>query len=159
MGIIVITDKKHRFGQTMNVGGIEVTVDKKGHAEVSEDQVAALLVSGFVLKNPDQKFKSEEQIESTKRVGDILKDAENQAKLIIEKAEETAKGIIEDANQRAGIIIQENKVEEKEKFKAELQNLKVEELKDYLIKANVPEEQYKDLKKDELIDFILKLAF
>jgi cell division septum initiation protein DivIVA len=159
MGIVVITDKKHRFSQTINVGGIDVKVNSKGHAEVTEDQVASLLVSGFVLENPDQVFKSEEQVESAKKVGDVLKDAEAQAKQIIEKAEETAKGIIAEANQRAGIILQENKVDEKEKFTSELQKLKAEELKDYLVKANVPEEQYKTLKKEDLIGLILKLAF
>jgi hypothetical protein len=159
MGIKVITDKKHRFGQSMNVGGVDVKVDSKGYAEVTEDQVAALLIGGFRLENPDQEFKSEEQIESAKKVGDVLKDAEAQAKLIIEKAEEEAKQIIADANLRAGIILQENKVDEKEKFKIDLQKLTVPELKENLLKSDVPEEQYKNLKKDELIDFILKAAF
>ncbi len=157
MLVKLITSKKIRFGKRLNVNGIDVQVGSKGEVEVDESHVATLLTVDFQLVDQDQKFDSEEQVDATKKVQVIINEAKLEAERIISEAKTEAEKILSAAKKVTEV---ENKEEqEKTKFKESLIQLKVDEIKSKLAASGVPEAKYKDLKKSELVDLAVELAF
>lgn len=157
--IKVVTDKKHRFGQSLDISGKKISINSEGIAEVEEEMVPYVLVYGFELVDKSQAFDSVEQLGVKDKIELILTDAKTQANQIILEAETKAAEIVADANAKAGIILIENQVDEKKVYRDNLEKLTIDNLKEELSAAKVPEEQYKGKKKAELIDLIFSLAF
>lgn len=157
--IEIFTTQKHRFGKTLNVSGIILTLDGKGHANVPEDKVAKLLASGFELVDKDAKFTSQEEMDKAEEVNQIIQSAKAQAKAIIAEAEKKAAKIISEAEKKAGEVEESANVPEKEAKLAELKAMSNDELKSLLAEAGVPEAEYSKLKKADLVDKIMSIIF
>ena len=155
----IFTEKKHRFGKALIVGNVTVQVDAKGHAMVPENIVSQALISGFELVDKTAKFETEEEQQHVKEVNELLDCARQEAKAIIAEAERKAKEIISQAEIEAGKIKEEGQVDEKEAKKAELSSKKVDDLKALCADAGIPEENWKNLKKAELVDLLMKFIF
>ena len=155
----IVTNKKHRFNESIIIKGHQVVVDGTGHAEVPEDIVTAALISGFELVDKSVKFTTDEERQHVEEVEGILQSAHDQAKEIIANAEKEAAAIIERAKAEAEAIRRDNKIDERIAKKEELQKMKVDELKALCSDAGINKESYEGLKKDELIEFILSYVF
>ena len=155
----IFTEKKNRFGKSLIVGNKTIQIDAKGHSMVPEDIVSQALISGFELVDKTVKFETEEEQKHVKEVNDLLECARQEAKSIIAEAEKKAKEIISQAEIEAGKIHEENQVDEKEAKKAELSSKKVDDLKALCADAGIPEEDWKNLKKAELVDLLMKFIF
>lgn len=158
--IKLITDRKHRFNKYILIGDKNVFIDSKGEIQVDENDVVAALDSGFELVDKDVRFTSKEEAKKVKEVTDILNSAKEQAKEIIAEAEREAKNIIMEAQKQANVIITESNVEEKDEFLKKIQDMKVDELREIVASSDVfTPEQYKGMKKAELIDAIMKIKY
>lgn len=155
----LFTTKKNRFNNSLLVNNKTIRVDAKGYVEVDESMVVHLLKVGFELDDPTAKFESEEEQKKVEEMNGILESARSQAKEIITQAQIEAEKIIEDARKKAGLILQDNMVEEKEEARKNLEEKSVKEIKEILATSNVDEAQYKNLKKDELIDLAISISF
>lgn len=157
--IKLYTTKKVRFGKPLLVSGKIVHVDKKGYVEVEESMVVHLMRVGFELDDPSAKFESDEEEKKVTEMNNILEEARIQAASIIAEAKAEADKIIEEARKKAGLILQDNMIEEKEEARKNLEEKSVKEIKEILAAANVDESQYKNLKKDELIELAISISF
>lgn len=155
----LFTTKKNRFNNSLLVSNKTIHVDSKGYVEVDESMVVHLLKVGFELDDPTVKFESEEEQKKVEEMNGILESARSQAKEIITQAQIEAEKIIEDARKKAGLILQDNMVEEKEEARKNLEEKSVKEIKEILAASDVDEAQYKNLKKDELIDLAISISF
>lgn len=155
----LFTTKKNRFNNSLLVSNKTIHVDSKGYIEVDESMVVHLLKVGFELDDPTVKFESEEEQKKVEEMNGILESARSQAKEIIAQAQTEAEKIIEDARKKAGLILQDNMVEEKEEARKNLEEKSVKEIKEILAASDVDEAQYKNLKKDELIDLAISISF
>ncbi len=158
--IKLITDKRHRFNKQILLNNKNVLVNSNGEIEVEEDLVVAALESGFELVDKNVKFTSKAEAEKIKEVESTLNSAKETAKEIIAEAQREAAKIITEAQKRAGEIIIESNVEEEEDFRKKLQERKVNDLKEILISSDLfTEDDLKSMKKEELIDAIMKIKF
>lgn len=157
--IEIFTTKAHRFGKSILIAGVKVDIDSKGHAMVSEDIVSQALLVGFELVDKNVTFETEEQKEQIQKINEILDSAREEAKAIIDSAKKEAEKIIADAKAEAGIIEENSKKDIKANKLEELQKMKVDELKALCQDAKIPEDQWKALKKDELIKFLMDFIF
>ena len=155
----IYTTKKHRFGKSVVIADTTIKVDNTGNAEVSEDIVSQALIGGFELVDKSVEFPTEEQKKHVQEVNEILESAKLEAKEIIAKAEKEAEEIILNAKKEAGLITAENHVDEKAAKKEELNSKKVDELRALCVDAGIPEENWKSLKKAELVELILSFIF
>lgn len=158
--IKLITNKKHRFNKNILLKDRKVFVNNKGEIDVDESLVALALNCDFELVDKNAKFTSIEEQKQVKAVEDIINSSRETAKEIIEEAKREAERIIFEANKKANKIIEESNVEEKDEFTRKLQGRKVEELREVLASSDIyTEEEYKAMKKNELIDAIVKIRF
>ena len=157
--IKIFTTKPHRFGKSLIVANTKIDIDAKGFAEVDEKVVSQALISGFELVNKDETFETEEQREQIKQVNEILDSAREEAKDIIDKANKEAAEIIAKAKAEAGIIEAESQKDLKAEKQEELSKLKVVDLQAMCQDAGIPDDQWKSLKKDELIKFLMDFIF
>jgi len=155
----IYTTKKHRFNRVLAIAGANVNVDGEGYAEVAEDIVSQALIAGFELVDKNAKFASEEEKTHVKEVNAILESAKAEANAIREEAKAEAAKIIADAEAKAGLIEVENKVDEKAVKREELASKKVGELKGICQDSGIPEEEWKTLKKEELVDLLMSFIF
>ena len=155
----VFTDKKHRFGKTLVIGKVSVQVDEKGHAMVPKDLISQALINGFELVDKSIKYETEEEKKHVEEVNDILNSAKAQAGEIIAQAKKQAEEIIAQAKAEAGKITAEEQVDEKAEKEKELNTKKVEELKALCLDAGIPEESWKNLKKADLVNLLMKFIF
>lgn len=155
----LFTTKKNRFNNSLLVNKQTVRVDAKGYVEVDESMVTHLLKVGFELDDPNAHFESEEEQRKVQEMNDILMEARSQAEEIISQAKAEAAQIIEEARKKAGLILQDNLVEEKEEARKNLEEKSVKEIKEILAASDVDEAQYKNLKKDELIELAISISF
>lgn len=159
MSIRVITNKPNRFGKLIQIKNEQVLVDKTGIAEISENLVIYALEAGFELEDQNVQFSSKEEQEKVLHVNEIIDQAKIQAGAIIEKAHLESEKIIEEARKKAGLILQDGHVEEKEQARKNLNDKSVKEIKDVLASSGVDENEYKNLKKEELIELALRISF
>lgn len=155
----VFTDKKHRFGKALVIGKVSVQVDEKGHAMVPKDLISQALINGFELVDKSIKYETEEERKHVEEVNDILSSAKAQAEEIIAQAKKQAEEIIAQAKAEAGKITAEEQVDEKAEKEKELNTKKVEELKALCHDAGIPEESWKNLKKADLVNLLMKFIF
>ena len=155
----IVTLKKNRFGRSIVIKSQDVHIDMQGHALVNEDIVSAALIAGFELVDKSVKFTTEEDQKHVEEVSNILESAKAEAAAIVAAAEKQASEIIAEAERQAGIIKQENRVDEKAAKKAELESKRVDDLKALCADAGMPEDQYKNLKKAELVDLLVSFIF
>ena len=89
-----------------------------------------------------------------------LTELKERIEIIIAEAEREAKNIIMEAQKQANVIITESNVEEKDEFLKKIQDMKVDELREIVASSDVfTPEQYKGMKKAELIDAIMKIKY
>ena len=157
--IQLVTSKAHRFGKSVLIEGTEIKVDAKGFAEVDEKVVSQALISGFELVNKDEKFETEEEREQVQKVQEIIDSANAQAAEIIANAKKEAAEIIGKAKAEAeGIEASSNKDEKEDRTK-QLTAMKVDELQAMCQDAKLPEEEWKNLKKAELVKYLIDFIF
>lgn len=158
--IKLITDKRHRFGKYILIRNKNVFVNSNGEIEVEENLVTYALEVGFELVDKNVKFTSKEEEIKIKEVNDILSSAKQNAEEIIEEAHREADRIIMEAKKTANVIIEDSGIEEKQEFESKLKDRKVEELRDVLASSdNYDKETINKMKKQELIDAIMKIRY
>lgn len=160
MGNIKIkTALKHRFGKSINIKGKDFKIDSKGEVEVPEDVVPYALKENFVLVDSTVKFESLEKQAQTEEVNKLLSDAKKQAEQIISNAKREAERILSDAREKAGIILDDARVDEKEEARKALSEKTVKELQEMALIGGITEDKFKNLRKDELIELLVKSSF
>lgn len=158
--IKLITDKRHRFGKYILIKNKNIFVSSNGEIEVEENLVTYALEVGFELMDKDAKFTSRKEEIKIKEVNDILSSAKQNAEEIIKEAHREADKIIMEAKKAANVIIEDSGIEEKQEFESKLKDRKVEELREVLVSSdNYDKETISKMKKQELIDAIMKIRY
>jgi hypothetical protein len=169
----VQTVKASNFGHTIDFGGLELTFDKLGFAEVESQEVAealALNYGGWLYagEKPKEKnrpamsdealdlqkdiIKLEEKIvDKDATIAAVTKEAADW-KALIDQYKETAENAVAELE---GFKTQTDKQIKELELKAQLNSKNVKELTDFCITLEIPEERYKGKKKDELVTIIL----
>ena len=155
--IAVKTEKRTRFGITIDVEGKKVKVNSEGVALVPPEFVGKVLLYGFELVDKDAAYASLEDQKAAKEANEILENAKLQANQIIEKAQKEAEKIIKAAEEKTKA--QEGNLKEKQQVTDELKNMTVVQLKDELKNMGVSEEEYKSLSKELLVELVYNKTF
>lgn len=167
------TKLNHRFNNIVTVANVDIHFDNKGEFEITED---------FKKKNPEflDKVKKEDYgieviIPLTKKELEVLEKQQKLEKIQKEEAEQKLKekiqkGLLEYTALTGEILspdisieeldkvllkAKEAQIKQKQKISQELAQKTMEELKSILIESAIPEAEWKDLKKIELIKFII----
>lgn len=165
------TNLTHRFNNTVTIANVDITFDEKGEFEVSKEWLEKH--EGFLKKiipdygieviiplTKEEEEKKKKQEEEKKKQEEIQKQERDKAvalaheeyfKITGKKLEENI--AIEQLNKLL-LDAKDDQIRKKQKFSQELASKTVEELKDILKGAGIPEVEWKNLKKLELIKLI-----
>lgn len=180
----IYTSSKSKFGKELKVLNEKVKFNKIGEAEV-EDSFGKKLIKYNSDIYSDKPFKAEDRsvepvktdnkndaiieelkdkIERFKKQDESRVSTINDLKKELSDFKEALAKVKEERDEFEKLIVQKKEEEENndevEKFRKELEEKEVEELKDTCAKMEIEESQWKRLqKKEKIIDVIIKYAF
>lgn len=154
----VTTSLTHRKNQKLTIQGVEVFFDKDLIAEVSEEDAAIIMSKDSTIKplgetledeNKSLEDDSNEESKTDNVEDDSKKGNESDNKEGDEDNSDESEGLEDDSNE--GDDSDENEDDEED---VDLSSLKVVDLQAICEEANFPKDEWKNLKKDELIGYI-----
>lgn len=179
----IYTSSKSKFGKELKILNEKVKFNQIGEAEVDDKLGKAILEYSDVYS--DEPIKVEEKVEEPEKKDNKNEGEVAELKNKIEKFKKQdearvvtikeLKNELNDFKEAFAKLAEENKAlkeskqadeeknerkDEVEKFRKELEEKEVEELKDTCAKMEIEESQWKRLqKKEKIIDVIIKYAF
>jgi hypothetical protein len=176
--VILYTDKKHRFGKTVNIEGIMVDFNLKGEAEISSKEELEILVKAGLSRTKEIEKEEKETVSVIKNPADKkveelelkVKELENSIKLLsitnkslekelseFRKENESAKATpIEIEVEKTDEEKDDDRNDESQKLIKELATKTRASLITLCEELELNKVEYKDLKVDDLRKYIIE---